>query len=103
MASNAAALVAKGRVGSSADAQMLVACATAALHKEAHREAYGMLDQALTLDPENVRAWVLMGMCHEQAGRIASAREAYAMALGLDDKHPSCRMAQKRLALLDPG
>lgn len=101
MRSNTAQVIAKGRYGSSADARKLVDCAEAALRKEAHADALPMLDQALTLDPENVRAWVLMGMCHEQGGRLAPAREAYATALGLDDRHPACRTALARMLLID--
>ncbi len=101
MRSNVAEVVAKGRHGSSADAQMLVSCAEAALRKQAHTDAFPMLDQALTLDPENVRAWVLMGVCHEQGGRLGLAKEAYATALGLDDRHPACRTALARMLLID--
>jgi Flp pilus assembly protein TadD len=82
MRSNVAEVVAKGRHGSSADAQMLVSCAEAALRKQAHTDAYPMLDQALTLDPENVRAWVLMGMCHEQGGRLGPGQRGLRHGLG---------------------
>ena len=58
----------------------------------------GQVDEALVelfaevdVDRNSAEAFYLIGLCHEKAGRVEQAREAFATALRLDPKHAAAR------------
>ena len=62
-------------------------------------QAIGPFRQAVELDPENVRAWNNLSVCHIRTGALGPAREAVGQALERSQRlHPN---AWHNLATLD--
>lgn len=87
--------------GDSADARSLVRLGAAYRSAERRAEARGVLERALTRDPENSGAVLLLGITYEELGLHSRARELYGRYQQVGRSPGLKTELGKRLALLD--
>ena len=61
------------------------------------KAAAGDLDQAVQLDPSNLRAWTSRGLAYERLGETDKAAGSYAKALNINDKYEPAKAGFARV------
>jgi cytochrome c-type biogenesis protein CcmH/NrfG len=59
--------------------------------------AVGLLERAVTVDPQHVQGWVWLGQAYQNSGNRAKATEAYNRALQLNPSQPDALKGLKML------
>ncbi len=74
------------------DANTAWAIGMACVHLNRHAEAIRIVRAAVTIDPANAPAWLLLGTCHQSSGEAALAVEAWSAGI----RHVSERLVGHR-------
>ncbi len=77
--------------GEAADVRTLYLQGEALRSLERYADAIVPLRKVAVLEPENVRVWLALGLCHRRTGRIDLAIEALDTALAADSDEPLIR------------
>jgi len=83
--------------GKTIDALPLVAAAVTAARLERHEDALALARAAVVAEPQNARAWALIGQASEARGALEEARTAYEHACSLDGHDFGAALAAARL------
>jgi Flp pilus assembly protein TadD len=70
-----------------------IAGATEAYKQGNYAEAAAEIRQAIAVDPQDVRSWMLLGHAQERLGDAAGAEQSYRRAVELDPGHPRARLS----------
>ena len=62
-----------------------------------NKAAAGDLDDAVQIDPQNLRAWTSRGLAYERLGQKDKAAGSYAKALNINDKYEPAKAGFARV------
>jgi tetratricopeptide (TPR) repeat protein len=70
-----------------------ISTATEAFNEGKYAVAAALIRQALAVDPQDVRSWMLLGHSQEHLGDAAGAEQSYRRAVELDPNNPRARLS----------
>jgi Tfp pilus assembly protein PilF len=70
-----------------------IAAATEAYNRGSYSAAAEEIRQAIAVDPQDVRSWMLLGHAQERLGDAAGAEQSYRRAVELDPNHARGRLS----------
>jgi tetratricopeptide (TPR) repeat protein len=70
-----------------------IAAATDAYNRGSYAAAAEEIRQAIAIEPQDVRSWMLLGHAQERLGDAAGAEQSYRRAVELDPNHPRARLS----------
>jgi len=69
-----------------------IAAATESYHRGSYAEAAAEIRQAIAVDPQSLRSWMLLGHAQERLGDAAGAEQSFRRAVEIDPGHFRARL-----------